>query len=291
MRRHPVYGGRTNVMSRKRILAGAACIVLAVAFGYAMRARASGIPPANAMTYAGTLEDGNGPVTGMHNVQVILYDAPAAGNKLCESPTAPVTVTAGHFAAPLPDACTAAVGANQNVWVDVLVDGSDTGRTKAGAVPYAVEANHASATDDLAMSAERTGEVPPNQTAWTTIPGLSLSFTLARASLVEMTGNGVQRTVDASASTSCQAGYRYVVDGTARGDPTWGERVHVSNGASSLHSTWSVVDAVALGPGPHTVALQTINRSPAGNCHICADFDGTLAGYDSCRVNVTAIPQ
>ena len=30
-----------------------------------------------------------------------------------------------------------------NVWADVLVDGSDTGRTPIGAVPYAVEANHA----------------------------------------------------------------------------------------------------------------------------------------------------
>jgi len=78
-----------------------------------------------------------------YNILLILYDAATAGNNLCQSASVALTLANGHFSVPLPDACTTAIGANPSVWVDVLVDGSDTGRTKIGAVPYAVEANHA----------------------------------------------------------------------------------------------------------------------------------------------------
>ena len=133
--------------SRKPVVGGIAAVVL-VALGYALRAAASGIPAANALTYAGVLEDANGPVNATHNVQIALFDAAMAGNSLCQSTTLTLPIVDGHFSVQLPDACTAAVGANANVWADVLVDGSDTGRTKLGAVPYAVEANHAVAADN-----------------------------------------------------------------------------------------------------------------------------------------------
>jgi hypothetical protein len=129
--------------SRKRVIVAVTSLGLALGAGYAIRAAASGIPATAALTYAGVLEDANGPVNGPHNILLILYDAVTAGNNLCQSASVALTLANGHFAVPLPDACTTAVGANPNVWVDVLVDGSDTGRTKIGAVPYAVEANHA----------------------------------------------------------------------------------------------------------------------------------------------------
>jgi hypothetical protein len=85
----------------------------------------------------------------MHNIQVILYDAVTAGNNLCQTASASMNIVNGRFAVQLPDTCTAAVGANSSAWVDVLVDGSDTGRTKLGAVPYAVEANHAASASSV----------------------------------------------------------------------------------------------------------------------------------------------
>jgi hypothetical protein len=126
-----------------RALVTIGALVIAAAGGYALRAAASGAPGTGALTYAGVLEDPSGPVTGTHNVQVLLFDAPSAGSMLCQSPTAQVSVQDGHFAVQLPDACASAVAATSSAWVDVLVDGSDTGRTKIGAVPYAIEANHA----------------------------------------------------------------------------------------------------------------------------------------------------
>jgi hypothetical protein len=114
-----------------------------IGLGYAFRARASGIPTANALTYAGVLSDANGQINGMHNIQIFVYDAAMNGNELCHSTSASTSITNGQFAVQLPDTCTAAVGGNANAWIHVLVDGSDTGPSKIGAIPYAVEASHA----------------------------------------------------------------------------------------------------------------------------------------------------
>jgi hypothetical protein len=134
---------------RTRIVLGVAALGAAVGLGYAVRAaRASGIPATGALSYAGVLEDANGPITGTHNLQVSLYDAATNGNLLCQFASAPVSVTNGHFSVPLPDTCTTAIGANANTWIDIVVDGADTGRAAVGAVPYAVEANHAVNADN-----------------------------------------------------------------------------------------------------------------------------------------------
>jgi len=141
---------------RRRVLLVVGALGLAVGLGYGIRATASGIPASHALTYAGELDDPNGPVTGTHRIQVILYDAAVGGTSLCQSASASVNVANGHFSVPLPDTCTTAVAANPNAWVDVLVDGSDMQRTPIGAVPYAVEANHATNAENAtnANSAE-----------------------------------------------------------------------------------------------------------------------------------------
>jgi hypothetical protein len=131
-------------MIHRRVLVGSVVVALAAVAGYTIRsASAGGIPAASALSYAGVLEDANGPISGNHNIQVSLYDAAANGNLLCQTASTPVSVANGHFNAQLPNACTTAVAATSSVWVDVIVDGSDTGRTPIGAVPYAVEASHA----------------------------------------------------------------------------------------------------------------------------------------------------
>jgi hypothetical protein len=139
----------------KRFTFGIVSLALAAGLGYALRAAASGIPSTSALAYAGVLEDAAGPINGEHNIQVILYDA-TAGNDLCQSTSTAINVIDGHFSVPLPNGCTTAAGANPNIWIDVLVDGSDTGRTKIGAVPYAVEANHAVNADNATNATNAT---------------------------------------------------------------------------------------------------------------------------------------
>jgi hypothetical protein len=137
-------------MTRQTVVMIASVAALSGAAGYALRARAEGPPRTNPLFYKGALLDSTGaPVTGTKAVAVSLYDDENTGALLCSS--APVTVnltpTKGQFRIPLSGGtgdCVQAVHATSDVWVAVSVDGVlPVGRTKLGAVPYALEADHA----------------------------------------------------------------------------------------------------------------------------------------------------
>jgi len=114
--------------------------------GYlAGKARAVGIPASKPMTYSGVLTDAAGtPLSGMKNIQVQLWDMATAGTVQCTAGPTPLTLVAGSFQLALPDTCTAAVQSLPDLWAEVFVDGASLGRTKLGAVPFAVEATRAS---------------------------------------------------------------------------------------------------------------------------------------------------
>ncbi|HEY2407164.1 MAG TPA: hypothetical protein VGI10_14230, partial [Polyangiaceae bacterium] len=88
-----------------------------------------------------------------HNIELKLWNDPAAtaaANLLCDTMSQALkTDSTGHFSLTLGDDCTKGIGANKDTYVDVLLDGTSlaTTRTKLGAVPYAVEANHALSAD------------------------------------------------------------------------------------------------------------------------------------------------
>jgi hypothetical protein len=138
----------------KRFLFASASLVFAVgaAAYFISHARADGIPSTNAMTYGGTLTDLNGtPLTGPQNLQVTFWDAGTAGNQKCTVGPTATPLVAGNFQLALPDACTAAVHASPDLWVELFVNGASLGRTKLGAVPFAVEAAHASTATNAAQ--------------------------------------------------------------------------------------------------------------------------------------------
>jgi hypothetical protein len=114
--------------------------------GYlANRARAAGIPAANALTYGGVLTDATtgAPLTGSKNIQVVIFDAATGGTQQCANTPAPQTLVAGGFQVALPDSCTTVVHGKTDLWVELFVDGATTGRAKVAAAPFAVEADHA----------------------------------------------------------------------------------------------------------------------------------------------------
>lgn len=138
-----------TIKAKKRALTwGSLLLVLAVAVpvGYfAGRARAAGIPAATPLTYSGVLTDAAGtPMTGSVPIQLGVFDAATAGNLLCVTPSAAQALVAGAFQVTLPDTCTAAVRGNPDLWVEITVSGVPIGRTKLGAVPYAVVAAESS---------------------------------------------------------------------------------------------------------------------------------------------------
>jgi hypothetical protein len=124
--------------------------VTALATLLAVRARAAGIPDADVLTYTGYLEDADGrPLTDeLSGISLEVWDAAEAGKRLCDTSVENVTPQAGRFQLVLPAECVDAVKATPNVWIDVKVEGASLGRTKLGAVPYAVEAGHATSADE-----------------------------------------------------------------------------------------------------------------------------------------------
>jgi hypothetical protein len=123
---------------------GAMGALTSAAVLYVTRAGAGGIPATGALVYSGVLEDANGaPITGSKEIRLDLYEAATAGTVQC-TVTQTVALAGGHFQIPLPDTCTQAVQARPDLWIQVTVGGESLGRTKLGAVPYAVEAASAS---------------------------------------------------------------------------------------------------------------------------------------------------
>lgn len=145
--------GDSRFSWRRAGLVVGAAVLASGATLLAVRAYAAGIPATNALTYTGYLETPDGkPVTSAVNLDVYVWSAAAAGSKVCEVSVGNVTPVAGRFQVSLPDACTTAVKGSPNLWLELRVDGSSLGRSKLGAVPYAVEAAHATNADSAAKA-------------------------------------------------------------------------------------------------------------------------------------------
>lgn len=105
--------------------------------------RALGVPTMPTMIYRGTLE---GVSAGPHSLRVAVFTTATGGAETaCNSGASATTITPvnGAFELPLDGACTAVVHANNNLWLQLTVDGMALPRTKLGAVPFAVEAESA----------------------------------------------------------------------------------------------------------------------------------------------------
>jgi hypothetical protein len=132
---------------KKRLWVGGLALVAAsgITLGYLSgRARAAGVPAKTPMSYSGVLTDTAGtPLTGSKNIQVVFWDDPTDGTAQCTVSAGSQPLVAGSFRVPLSDGCTNAVHGYAELWVEVVVDGTSLGRTKLGAVPYALEADTA----------------------------------------------------------------------------------------------------------------------------------------------------
>jgi hypothetical protein len=154
---------------KRRVVGGVGLGALLVAVGVgaliqlrARQATADGVPSATPLTYSGILEDNGSLVDETRTIQIVLWndaESTADANRLC-STTADTPVQGGRFRVTLAGACAGAVADEADVWVQVLVDAVSLGRSKLGAVPYALEAARASAaTGDLATQVVPTGMI------------------------------------------------------------------------------------------------------------------------------------
>jgi len=120
----------------------------------ASRLGASGIPTQDVLTYSGTLISADGTaLSGDHNIEIKLWTSSASNSDAaCTTESNSITLQAGgRFSVTLPAKCAAAVSSSPDTWVEVLVDGASLGRSKLGAVPYAIEAQSAGPKGMIAM--------------------------------------------------------------------------------------------------------------------------------------------
>lgn len=116
-------------------------------------------PALTPLTYRGYLETPDGvPVSGVHNIGIRLMDAPDGGDERCGLPSNDVNLVEGWFALTLPETCADAIAGSAESWLAIEVDGAELGRSKLGAVPYAIQANssdraqHASSCDHASLA-------------------------------------------------------------------------------------------------------------------------------------------
>ena len=127
------------------LIVAAAVAGALVAAWQVRRALAEGVPSTDPLYVGGMLTDGGTPVEGARDLTVRLYVAPSGGSAVCTTSAPGTSVSGGRFRIALDAGCATAVHANPDLWMEVQV-GMTTfpGRSKVGAVPYALEAGTAS---------------------------------------------------------------------------------------------------------------------------------------------------
>ena len=133
------------------VLAGPVVVAVVVVAGLLVvgweirRALAEGVPSTDPLFVGGMLTDGGSPVEGPRDLTVRLYATAAGGSAVCTTSAAGTSVSGGRFRIPLDATCATAVHADPDLWMEVQV-GTTTfpGRSKVGAVPYALECGTAS---------------------------------------------------------------------------------------------------------------------------------------------------
>ena len=131
-----------------KALAFACSLALAGAFGFGVKfVLADGIPSPNPLYYSGTLTEAGQLVNGSRSLTVNLWlNAMPTGvgeHTICTSTTVTTNVINGRFRIALDSSCKGAINANPNVFTEVVDGTTSLGRSVIGAVPYAVEADHA----------------------------------------------------------------------------------------------------------------------------------------------------
>jgi len=205
--------------------------------GYMLRARAEGIPTSQPLFYRGSLIGSDGtPARGVVTITVSLFSALTGGSPLCASPATAADLTAGHgqFRVPLNGTgatgdCVQVIHANPDLWVAVTSSDpalNSAARTKLGAVPYAVEADHAvTATSVPALDTPAKILAQVNtavtQGGTLTLPGGVGGAVVAHIADFTLGPGGAGAAGEANWTVACDAGETLVGGGCATKNPGW----------------------------------------------------------------------
>lgn len=277
------------MINEKNFIRGAmiALAVGVVGIGYNQtRARADGIPAMQPMTYAGTLEEGNGAVNGTRNIRLTIWDDATSTESMrsrCVTTAQNTMVTNGRFQLTLDNACVAAVRSTPDLWLEIEVNGSSLGRTKLSSVPFAVEAARASGLTAAAANAlVPTGTIVafgganervPN--GWLLCDGRSVQRSMYPA-LFDAIGTAHGGDGNNFNLPDLRGRFLRGVDGMAGRDPNAATRAAANTGGNSGNAV-GTVQGGSVGAHTHPIDMQTSDQSMAMRGP-GADYVGGFAG-------------
>jgi microcystin-dependent protein len=139
-------------MNKRHILIAVGLTSIGGLAGFGFKALADGIPSPNPLYYSGTLT-----VNGTRAITVNLWpDGTTMGSPLCTTVASTASVLNGRFRIALATTCKAIINQNNGVYVEVIDGATSLGRSPIGAVPYAVEADHAVNADNATNATNAT---------------------------------------------------------------------------------------------------------------------------------------
>jgi hypothetical protein len=157
---------------RKKQLATLVALISCCLIGYALHAVAEGAPTTQPLWYAGTVSGPDGvPLKGNHQVWIRLFTQQSGlGAALCTSGPTTIPFDNGRFRVELASPCVDVVKGTPDVFVELSVDDDKLPfpRSKVGAVPYALEAEHAVSASEAVGSLKQAIERTPRITDWET---------------------------------------------------------------------------------------------------------------------------
>lgn len=268
-------------MRNKSALVLPTAIALALSAGYGLRVYAENVPNTTPLFYAGTLEEGGKLVDGMRTVTLTVWDKDTDGKQVCQSVTENLLVSAGHFRMAVSDACVGELrAANKpaDVWIALsFKDERGTphdipGRTKIGAVPFALKAESASAASGAlaaqlvpaGMISMFAGACPGGWAEYTALRGrVPRGEPVGNPAALDMGGSD-----DAVVVSHTHGGTTAASEHTHSGTTTGESQSHVHNGTTEGNFAWPNCDIFdgSGGPGDQFAPAVFTTRYVGGNC-------------------------
>lgn len=114
----------------------------------------------------------------------------------------------------------------------------------------------------VVATAQQTSNVTATGQTWVDVPGATLTFSLPTTKTVNLRAYGsVGGSTTGTDKTYTHCGFRFVVDGTVYGHPSWGDQIvgvnKSSAGAPGWWTAWYIErDLDSMATGSHTAKLQ-----------------------------------
>jgi hypothetical protein len=198
--------GELNMDSRFRLglAAGALCLAGTVSYAVGL-AVAADVPEMDPLVFTGLIVEDGQAVDGDHDLVVEFWRSPDstdAGDRVCFGEASGTSVTAGRYRIPVPN-CVEPLQVEQELYSELIMDGRSIGRTKVGAMPFALTAGGAERASEAraASGSNQDFHVPQN---------------LGVAAGAEVRGSSVLGAIETSELSVAAATLRVGVDGVTR---------------------------------------------------------------------------